>query len=412
MPSLSPNPTIRRSEKYLISPAITALRVLLCLALAGCSAKDETVAPPQPQAPTIVAQPTVVVSDLGARITATVNPNGVDTECYFEYGPTATYGRQLPTKLIEAKLCDVVISDTVQNLGVDSTYHCRLVASNSAGTTQSTDKAFSVANAPPKIVSETSVSVTEPKAAVFTATVNANYRSTDCYFEYGQTLSYGMRTKSKSIGAAGSSSGVVVRDTIKGLSWDTTYHCRLVAENAAGKTIGSDQSFICSSAGWVDFVYPLEVGTRWWYRYYYYGYDWYRAHHRGSQLWEVVERISADSVRIQVSRSDTTIWGGSDSPPGEQSQVSFGASRTGDSYVVGWKDIIYNFLPRVLGDYFTVPRYVETGRDTVSLGYRNSYSECICLYVNGKGLVSYYYAHSPNSYVTETLTLDSVTVAP
>jgi hypothetical protein len=351
-----------------------------------------------------------VVSDLCARITATVNPNGIDTECYFEYGPTLAYGRQLPTKVIQATLNDVVISDTVQNLGIDTTYHCRLVSTNSAGTTQSSDKEFSVANTPPTIVSETSVSVSGPRSAVLTATVKANFRSTDCFFEYAQTTSYGMRTVSKSIGAGGSD--VVVRDTIKGLSWDTTYHCRLVVENAAGRTVGSDRSFICPSAGLADFVYPLTVGTRWWYRYYYFGYDWYKAHHRGSQVWEVVERISADSVRIQVSRTDTTIWSGSGSPPVEQSQVSFGASKTGDSYVIGWKDIIYNFLPRVLGDYFTVPRWVEAGRETVSLVYSGYNSECICQYVNGKGLVSYYYSHGPNSYVTETLTLDSVVVAP
>jgi hypothetical protein len=307
-------------------------------------------------------------------------------------------------------LNNIVVSDTVGNLGVDTTYHCRLIASNSAGTTQSTDKAFSVANLSPTIPSETSVSISGPKMAVLTATVNANYRSTDCYFEYGQSTSYGLRTVSKSIAAGGS--GVVVRDTIKGLSWDTTYHYRLVAENPAGRTVGSDQSFMCPSAGWVDFVYPLTVGTQWWYRYYYYGYDWYRAYHRGSQVWKVVERISVDSVRIQVSRTDTTIWGGSVSPPVEQSQVSFGASKTGESYVIGWKDIIYNFLPRVLGDYFTVPRYIETGSDTVSLSYSGYNSKCISRYVNGKGLVSYYYNHGPNSYVTETLTLDSVMVAP
>jgi len=61
------NSTVAESPERLPLPVISTIRVLLCLALAGCSAKDETVTPPQlqPQAPTIVAQSTVVVSDLG-----------------------------------------------------------------------------------------------------------------------------------------------------------------------------------------------------------------------------------------------------------------------------------------------------------------------------------------------------------
>lgn len=178
------NSTIVESPRRLPQPLISTVRVLLCLALAGCSAEDETVTPPQPQpqAPTIVTQPTVVVSELGARITAMVNPNNIDTECYFEYGPTTTYGRRLPVKLIQARLNDIVVSDTIANLGEDTTYHCQLVATNSAGTTHSLDKAFSVANTPPTILTETSVSVFG-NTAVLAATVNANYRSTDCHFE-------------------------------------------------------------------------------------------------------------------------------------------------------------------------------------------------------------------------------------
>jgi hypothetical protein len=83
---------------------------LVFLVLAGCSAKDEAAAPSH--TPTITAQPTVVVSGLGARVSATLNPNGIDTDCYFEYGPTEAYGRRLTTKFIQAKLNDVVVSDT------------------------------------------------------------------------------------------------------------------------------------------------------------------------------------------------------------------------------------------------------------------------------------------------------------
>ena len=44
MPSLSPNPTVGSSQKHLISKAISVIRILFCLALAGCSQSDEPTA--------------------------------------------------------------------------------------------------------------------------------------------------------------------------------------------------------------------------------------------------------------------------------------------------------------------------------------------------------------------------------
>jgi hypothetical protein len=49
MTGMAPNPAADRLKNYMSSPAISLSRVLLCLALAGCSAKDETVAPSQSQ---------------------------------------------------------------------------------------------------------------------------------------------------------------------------------------------------------------------------------------------------------------------------------------------------------------------------------------------------------------------------
>ncbi len=402
-------PFVEALSLHLMSKAISALQIFVWLALAGCSAKDETVAPPQPQGPTIVAQPTVVVSDLGARITATVNPNGIDTECYFEYGPTATYGRQLPTKLIEAKLCDVVISDTIANLGIDTTYHCRLVAASSAGTTQSTDQAFSVANTSPTIVSETSVSVFG-NTAVLAAMVNADYRSTDCYFEYGQNTSYGMHTAAKSIGAGGS--GVVVKDTIKDLSWDTTYHCRLVAENAAGKTIGSDQSFICSSAGWANFVFPLDAGTTWNYTYSY----TYRhvgggqqEDTRGRQVWRSIGSVTSNSVKILVTKIDTTrTWwpyvGADTATAITQVDTSFSVIVTPDSLYIEWYQLARHGYWSQLQSLFRIPRVVEQNTETLTL----QFSRMKAVYVSGKGLTSWEDYNSTNYFWDERLILESM----
>ena len=404
---LRPNPTAGCSKKPRDSGTMSVLRVLLVLALAGCSAEDETGTPSQLRAPTIVAQPSVVVLGLGARITATLNPNGIDTECYFEYGPTETYGRRLTTKYIQAKLNDIVVSDTIENLGVDTTYHCRLVATNAAGTTHSIDKAFSVARTPPTIVSETSVTVTGPKIVVLTATVNANNLSTECYFEYGQTTSYGMRTVSRSIGTGGD--GVGVRDTIRGLAFDTTYHCRLVAENAAGKTSGSDQRFICSSAGWTTFAFPLDAGTTWIYTYslsY-----WYIPTHfetRGHQVWRSAGPRSPGSITILVTRIDTTTTypqyvGGDTTTVIAEVDTSFSIIVTSDSLSIQWYQLAFRSSSRMAG-LFKVPRIVEQGTNTLTLqlGWLKA------TYVSGKGLTFWENYNGTNNYWDERLTLESV----
>lgn len=133
-------PLIDSSPLHLISKAISVLQIFVCLALTGCSPEDQTIPPPQPQAPIIVAQPAVVVSGLGARITATVNPNGIDTDCYFEYGQNTSYGTHTAAKSIGAGGSGVVVMDTIKGLSWDTTYHCRLIAENAAGRTVGTDQ--------------------------------------------------------------------------------------------------------------------------------------------------------------------------------------------------------------------------------------------------------------------------------
>ena len=511
MKGMVPNGVAAGSPGYLVSPVISVIRIVLCLALVGCSAKEEHLAPPQPQTPKIVVQPSVVVTGICARITATVNPNGFDTDCYFEYGLTSAYGKQLEAKFIQAKLGDVVVSDTIPNLaldstyhfrlvasnsagsiqstdkvfmvantpptivsetsvavfgnmavltatvnanyrstecyveygqttsygmhtasksigtggsgivvrdtitglGWDSTYHCRLVASNSAGTTQSTDKSFSVASTPPTIVSETSVAVTGPRLAVLTATVNANYRSTDCYFEYGQTPLYGLRTVSKSIGAGGS--GVVVRDTIKGLSWDTTYHCRLVAENPAGQTVGSDQTFVCPSAGWAEFLFPLEAGTTWHYTYYYRSSQYVGSSRvdqiTGTQLWQSTGSGTGNSIKINVTRIDTTRLWWADTDTTTQISVtdtSFLVVVTPDSLYVQWYRLSHFNWGYGTPDICKIPRTVESNTNTLTIRQGSSSDLMTSIYVAGKGLTSYMYSQSSHYVWDERLTLESM----
>ena len=94
---------------------------------------------------------------------------------------------------------------------------------------------------------------TEPPSAVTTTsatlhgTVNPNGTSTVYHFEYGTSTSYGSSTE---ITDAGSGTGdVSVNAPITGLSQNTDYHYRLVAENEAGIVYGDDQTFVTNNSG-------------------------------------------------------------------------------------------------------------------------------------------------------------------
>jgi hypothetical protein len=141
-PSLSPNPIDGSPEKHLISQAISVIRILFCLALAGCSQGDEPTGNHPPGKPDIPKQPSIAVSGSRAIFLGTVNPSGLDTKCYFEFGLTTAYGGQLPSRPIGNGYDSVTVCDTVQNLALDTTYHCRLVAENSAGISESPDQTF------------------------------------------------------------------------------------------------------------------------------------------------------------------------------------------------------------------------------------------------------------------------------
>ncbi len=81
------------------------------------------------------------VSNGSATFNATVNPYGNETTYQFEYGPTTSYGSKVP--LTPGKLGaiyrDEMISSTVTGLK-EGTYHFRIVATSSAGTTYGSDR--------------------------------------------------------------------------------------------------------------------------------------------------------------------------------------------------------------------------------------------------------------------------------
>ncbi|MDY6972157.1 MAG: hypothetical protein SV775_07490, partial [Thermodesulfobacteriota bacterium] len=84
---------------------------------------------------------TLVTSD-SATLNGTVNPNGISATYYFEYGSTTSYGSTTTSVSAGSGTGDVSVSETVTGLSENTTYHYRITAANSEGTSYGNDQAF------------------------------------------------------------------------------------------------------------------------------------------------------------------------------------------------------------------------------------------------------------------------------
>lgn len=101
-------------------------------------------------------------------------------------------------------------------------------------------------HAPPAVLTgpATGISAT---GATLGGQLGSNARPASYHFDYGTTSSYGSATVAQR-GAASLTPGPVSAP-VSGLAPGTTYHYRLVASNADGTTVGTDQTFTTTSAG-------------------------------------------------------------------------------------------------------------------------------------------------------------------
>jgi hypothetical protein len=83
------------------------------------------------------------IAATSAVLSGSIDPRGRATSWYFDYGPSTSYGLKTPTQTLGAVFGAQPVSVTLSNLSSATTYHFRLVASNSAGTTRDGDMSFS-----------------------------------------------------------------------------------------------------------------------------------------------------------------------------------------------------------------------------------------------------------------------------
>ena len=191
-------------------------------------------------APSVTTGPVTAVGPTTATVSGTVNPNGTATTWYVEYGTSTSYGSKTSSTSAGAGTTSPSVTANLGGLTAGTTYHYRLVAVSTAGTSHGSDGILQTSSTPSAATGGAS-SVTSTSATL-NGTVNPNGRSTTWYFEYGTSTSYGTKTPAKSAGAGTSASAVSA--PVTGLTTGRLYHFRLVATSDAGTNRGADQTFV------------------------------------------------------------------------------------------------------------------------------------------------------------------------
>jgi hypothetical protein len=193
--------------------------------------------------PTVTTKAASSVKDSSANLNASVNPNGQSTTVIFEYGTTTSYGAKTAPKGIGAggNATNVAVSAT--GLAPSTVYHVRVVASSAAGTSTGDDLTFTTTG--PPIVHSAPATGIGSNTATLNGSVDPSGHSTQWYFQYGPSTSYGSVAPAHSAGSGGARS---VSETIGGLTSGRTYHFRIVAQSSSGTTNGPDAFFTTAGA--------------------------------------------------------------------------------------------------------------------------------------------------------------------
>jgi hypothetical protein len=196
--------------------------------------------------PAVTATDATNVTGTKATLNGTVNPEGeAITECFFEYGPTTSYGQKTSSCTVPTDSATHPVSAQATGLASDgATVHYRLVAGNANGSEVSEDHTLVTAG----------TMVVEPATSVGagTATLNGTVRPegtpyTACKFEYGLNTSIGFEKEAScnpsAADIAPDFAAHAVNAAVTGLQGSATYKFRLTVTNANGTLTSEELTF-------------------------------------------------------------------------------------------------------------------------------------------------------------------------
>ena len=91
--------------------------------------------------PVVITNPATLIMSHSAQLNGAVDPHGLSTTWYFQYGRTTSYGSRTPNQTKTGNIYQNVAAN-IFGLSAGTTYHFRIVGTNTAGTRYGVDRTF------------------------------------------------------------------------------------------------------------------------------------------------------------------------------------------------------------------------------------------------------------------------------
>ena len=219
---------------------------------------------PEPTIPT--AAPLVTTGGVSgvAREEATllgeVNASGGTTAVRFEYGLDTNYGLVTNTVAIGNTDTAAAIAIAAENLLVGTTYHYRITATNSLGTSVGQDATFTTFFNPPLVVTGEAVEV-DSTTVLVDGVVTARGTPVEVFFDFG-TSPFALDQSVQALPAMVAANGenVAVSAELTGLQQGVRYFYRIRAVSTeSGAGLGRVEDFNVALLSGLEHVYPVPV---------------------------------------------------------------------------------------------------------------------------------------------------------
>jgi hypothetical protein len=190
--------------------------------------------------PTVTTLATTNISSSGGTMNGSVNPNGLSTTVWFQWGTTSALGQNTgsaTTSGTTASTWNSVLSGRAQN----TTIYYRIAAQNSAGTNYGSTLSFTTTSiAQPPTVTTLAATNISSSGGTMNGSVNPNGLSTTVWFQWGTTSALGQNTGSATTSGTTTASW---NSVLSGRAQNITFYYRIAAQNSAGTSYGSTLSF-------------------------------------------------------------------------------------------------------------------------------------------------------------------------
>ena len=196
--------------------------------------------------PSVATQNATAITLISATLNGTVNPNGLATTYHFEWGTTVAYGNNTATLPAGSGIATVPESANITGLTGGTTYHFRIDATNSDGTSYGNDFTFTPGAAAVTTTAASAITMT-------TATAGGNVTADGGASVTAKGTCWGT-TANPTIAGSHTTDGLgtgVFTSSLTGLTANTVYHIRAYATNSTGTYYGSDLTFttLCGTYG-------------------------------------------------------------------------------------------------------------------------------------------------------------------